>query len=258
MDVDKLVALEMGGKNTTIIHHDANKFHSISELIKSCYMTSGQRCVATTKVAIHQKVAEEFIALFHETAKRLVIDHPLDFENEPFMGPLIDQRSLDNYLNYMGMAIREGGEEIMRGKRIEKKYSGYYVTPSIHLFKKADSKSVFLNSEIFGPSCSFYIYKEIDEAINFANMGEYGLAASLFSNDRSLFKKCQQDIEVGVFNFNRSTAGASAKLPFGGVKGSGNHRPAAVSMIDSCVYPMSSLEVTATNKTKIEIPIGLI
>jgi succinylglutamic semialdehyde dehydrogenase len=255
--LDKLVALEMGGKNTTIVHNDASKHHTISELINACYMTTGQRCVSTSKVAIHEDIYEEFIELFHKTAKRLIVDHPVDYEVEPFMGPLIDQRSMENYLNYMGMAKREGAHEVMRGKQIERKTPGFYVTPSIHLFEEYDPKSVFLGSEIFGPNCSFVKYREIEEAIDFANMSDYGLAASLFTKDQGLFDKCVQDIQAGIFNFNRSTAGASAKLPFGGVKNSGNHRPAAVSMIDACVYPMASLQKLETESNEINVSHGL-
>jgi succinylglutamic semialdehyde dehydrogenase len=63
-----------------------------------------------------------------------------------------------------------------------------------------------------------------------------------------------EDLDLGVFNFNRSTVGASSKLPFGGVKGSGNFRPAAVSMIDACVYQMSSLETQDQSSKISEIP----
>ena len=71
------------------------------------------------------------------------------------MGPLIDKQAADNYLLFMGMAKREGAQEIMRGKVLEKKYPGYYVSPSIHYFDKADSSSHFLTSELFGPNTCF-------------------------------------------------------------------------------------------------------
>ena len=66
------------------------------------------------------------------------------------MGPLIDQLSVDNYLNFMGMAKREGIDEIMRGKLIQKNFEGYYVSPSIHVASKDQMKnSHFLTSELF-------------------------------------------------------------------------------------------------------------
>ena len=241
-DLGKLVALELGGKNTSIIHKDANLDYAMPELIKACFMTSGQRCVSTSLIPIHRSIAENFISKFHQLTKKIIVDHPIDHEKTPLMGPLIDQLSVDNYLNFMGMAKREGIEEIMRGKSIHKKFEGYYVSPSIHLAKKSQmEKSHFLTSELFGPNCTFVIYDELEEAIEIANGTEYGLAASIFTENEEVFNLCKFDIEAGQFNWNRSTVGASSLLPFGGVKNSGNHRPAAVSFIDSCVYPQSNL-----------------
>ena len=110
-DLSKLVALELGGKNTSIIHNDANLDLVLPELLKACFMTTGQRCVSTSLVPIHESIADQFIEKFHSYTKRLVIDHPIDHSEVPFMGPLIDEASLKNYLNYMGMAKREGFEE---------------------------------------------------------------------------------------------------------------------------------------------------
>ena len=150
-DLSKLVALELGGKNSSIIHHDADVSMVIPELLKACFMTTGQRCVSTSLVPIHESIADEFISKFHNYTKRLIIDHPTNYEIEPFMGPLIDQQSVDNYLNYMGMAKREGIEEIMRGKKINKKFQGHYVSPSIHLATPDQmNSSHFMTSELFG------------------------------------------------------------------------------------------------------------
>jgi succinylglutamic semialdehyde dehydrogenase len=243
-DLSKLVALELGGKNSSIIHQDANLDLVLPELLKACFMTTGQRCVSTSLVPIHESIADSFIEKFHSFTKRIIIDHPTEFEKTPFMGPLIDEPSRKNYLNYMGMAKREGFEEIMRGKQIEKKYQGHYVSPSIHLGTLDHlNKSIFLSSELFGPNCTFVKYKEIEDAINVVNNSEYGLAASIFTNDQEIKNLCLRDIDAGQLNINRSTVGASSALPFGGVKSSGNYRPAAVSFIDSCSYAQSSLEL---------------
>lgn len=243
-DLSKLVSLELGGKNPAIIHSDTNIRHALSEMIKGSFMTSGQRCTSTSLIILHRSLVDEFCEKFHGFAKKIIIDHPIDHEVDPFMGPLVDKNALDSYLLYMGMAKREGVEEIMRGKLLEKKYRGYYVTPSIHLCKSFDPKSLFLTSEIFGPNATIVPYDDIEEAIDLANSNEYGLASCVFSKDRSIFDKCRTEIDSGLINWNRSTAGASPKLPFGGVKNSGNYRPASIATMDSCVYQMASLEVS--------------
>lgn len=248
-DLSKLVSLELGGKNPAIIDENVNMDFVLEELIKGSFLTTGQRCTSTAIVAVHENIHQELISRFHEMAKRIIVDHPVEHEETPFMGPLIDQRSLDQYLLYMGMAKREGIEEVMRGKQLDKKHPGYYVSPSIHLAQKFDEASHFLSSEIFGPNCTFIPFKDFDEAIDIANRTEYGLAASVFTSEQAKFDHAVKNIDAGLINLNRSTVGASSKLPFGGVKNSGNYRPAAVSTIDSCVYQMASLEIRDTTPT---------
>ncbi|MCY4643143.1 MAG: aldehyde dehydrogenase family protein [Bacteriovoracales bacterium] len=243
-DLSKLVALELGGKNTTIVHRDANTPFALSELLKSCFLTSGQRCTSTSLVAIHRSLLDQFIDSFHRLTKKIIIDHPIEFEKSPFMGPLIDKKSMENYLTFMGTAKREKAQEIMRGKAIEKKYPGYYITPSIHYMENPDKSSHFIKSEIFGPNVTFIPYEEIEDAIALANAPDYGLAASVFTSNDTIFSLCASNIEVGILNHNRSTVGASSRFPFGGVGDSGNYRPAGVSMVDSCVYPQSCLRIS--------------
>lgn len=243
-DLSKLVALELGGKNTTIVHSDANLNYALSELLKSCFLTSGQRCTSTSIIAVHRSLMDQFVDHFHDLTKKIIIDHPIEFVKKPFMGPLIDQKAVESYLAFMGMAKREGAQEIMRGKVIEKKHPGHYVTPSIHYTEKPNTEGHFFKNEIFGPNVTFIPYSDIEEAIAIANTPDYGLAAAVFTADDTIFTKCALNISVGLLNHNRSTVGASSKLPFGGVKNSGNYRPAASAMVDACVYPQSCLRVT--------------
>lgn len=256
-DLSKLVALELGGKNSSIIHKDANTDLALEELLKACYLTAGQRCTSTSLIPIHRSVMNEFMDKFHNLSKKIIVDHPTDHEKTPFMGPLVDQRSLDQYLLFMGMAKREGFEEIMRGKQLTRKTEGYYVSPSIHFAEKWIEDSHFLQSEIFGPNTTFIPYDDIEEAIQITNSTEYGLAAGVFTADKEVFTKCLEEIDSGLVNHNRSTCGASAKLPFGGIKNSGNYHPAAVAMIDACVYQKASLQCEDAKATGLDKITGL-
>ncbi|MFN8371092.1 MAG: aldehyde dehydrogenase family protein [Bacteriovoracaceae bacterium] len=115
-----------------------------------------------------------------------------------------------------------------------------YVSPSIHFTDKLNPKSLFLTTEIFGPNCLILPYNEIEEAIEIANFGEYGLATSVFTRSKDIFNKCIQEIDSGLLNFNKASIGASAKLPFGGIKNSGNYRPAGSVTIFSHLGPFST------------------
>jgi succinylglutamic semialdehyde dehydrogenase len=168
----------------------------------------------------------------------------VDFKREPFMGPVIDEIAVKKYEEICKQGEKEGAQALLKSLPIECDFKGHYVSPSIYRMEKVNLESQYLQTEIFGPNCTFLPYNSIDEAIDIANCTEYGLAASVFTQDNGIYQQCIRDIDSGLINLNRSTVGASARLPFGGVKSSGNHHPAAVSMIDATAHMISSLETT--------------
>ncbi len=256
-DIDKMVALELGGKNSTIIHHDTNISHALPELLRACFLTTGQRCTSTSMILVHRKIEQQFIDEFKKVTERIRVGHPTLCKPEPFMGPLIDEAAMKMYFDFCEAGKREGAEEIVKPRALDVGFQGHYVSPSIHYAKKPDLSGKFIQEEIFGPNCFFVPYDDIEEAIKIVNCTPYGLAASIFTREQSLYERCVRDIESGLINLNRSTVGATARLPFGGVKNSGNHRPAAVSMVDHCVHAIASLETQDDNSSKITDVTGL-
>ena len=106
---------------------------------------------------------------------------------------------------------------------------------------EVDHFDVDHDEEIFGPLVQVTTVGSLDDAIEQAGRTRYGLAASVFTRDRAVFDTCFDRLSAGCLNWNVGTAGASSRLPFGGVGQSGNHRPAAALAIDSCAYPVASL-----------------
>lgn len=255
-DISKLVALELGGKNSTIIHHDVNITHALPELLRAAFLTTGQRCTSTSMILVHKKVEQEFIDQFKKLTERIRVGHPTKSTPEAFMGPLIDEHAQKLYFDFCKAGVDEGAEEIFSPKILDVGHRGYYVSPSIHYAKKPNLQGKFIQEEIFGPNCFFVPYEDINEAIAIANCTEYGLAASVFTRDPKIYELCLRDVNSGLINLNRSTVGATARLPFGGTKNSGNHHPAAVSMIDSCVNTVASLE-TIDDSSKVSDIVGL-
>ena len=255
-DLNKLVALELGGKNSTILHHDTNISHALPELLRASFLTSGQRCTSTSMILVHRKIEQEFINQFKAVTERIRVGHPLS-QPDPFMGPLIDEQAMNLYFEFTGFGKAEGAEEIVAPRRLDVGYDGYYVSPSIHYAKNPDLNGKFIQEEIFGPNCFFVPYDDIEEAIKIANSTQYGLAASVFTRSSEIYQLCLRDIDAGLINLNRSTVGATARLPFGGLKNSGNHHPAAVSMIDHCVGTVASLETLDDTSSKISDVLGL-
>lgn len=255
-DLTKLVALELGGKNATILHSDTNIDHALAEVLRSCFLSSGQRCTSTSMIIVHEKIEQEFISKFTELTKRILVDHPTKAKVQPFMGPLIDAGAKKLYDDYCANALKHGAEELLFDQTNPTEFDGFYANPSIHYLKNATKDSPLTQDEIFGPNVCFMPYSNIDNAIEIANMSDYGLAASIFTGDKEIYKTCIQDIDSGLINLNRSTVGASSRLPFGGVKNSGNYHPAAVSMIDHTVSTVASLE-TLDNSSNLDGVIGL-
>ncbi|MGZ3689887.1 MAG: succinylglutamate-semialdehyde dehydrogenase, partial [Pseudobdellovibrio sp.] len=220
----KLLALEMGGKNATVVWEDADLDKAIYETLIGAYLSTGQRCSGTSRLILHDKIADEFTDRFYQAAKKLSIGH---WSKNPFMGPLINGAAVEKYIRFQEMANRENCESLMRGKALELEHKGHYVTPSIHLVKSFDEKSLYQKTEIFGPNVAIYRSSDFDKTIEMVNSTGYGLVMALFTKNRELYEKALLQARVGLLNLNRTTNGASSRLPFGGMGKSGNDRPSA-------------------------------
>jgi len=245
----KILALEMGGKNATVVWEDADIEKAIYETLVGAYMSTGQRCSGTSRLILHDKIADQFTDRFYQAAKKLSIGH---WSKNPFMGPLINGPAVEKYIRFQEMANRENCESLMRGKSLELEHKGFYVTPSIHLVKSYDENSVYQKTEIFGPNVAIYRSSDFEKAMEMVNSTGYGLAMSLFTKDKDLYETALLKARVGILNWNRTTNGASSRLPFGGMGKSGNDRPSAHFAIQYCTVPVASLEdPTTLYKTKL-------
>jgi len=245
----KILALEMGGKNATVVWEDADIDKAIYETIVGAFMSSGQRCSGTSRVILHDKIADEFTERFYKTTKKLTIGH---WSTNSFMGPLINAGSVEKYIRFQEMANRENCENLMRGKVLDLDFKGHYVTPSIHLVKRFDKNSVYQKTEIFGPNVAIYRSSDFDNTMEMVNSTGYGLVMALFTKNKELYQQALLQARVGLLNWNRTTNGASSRLPFGGMGKSGNDRPSAHFAVQYCTVPVASLEDhTTLDKTKL-------
>lgn len=237
----KILALEMGGKNATIVWDDADLNKALYETTIGAFMSTGQRCSCTSRIILHDSIADKFIDKFYETAKKLSIGY---WQDNPFMGPLINAGAVEKYVRFQEIASREGAERLMRGKALDLDKKGYYVTPSICLVDKFREDSVYQKSEIFGPNVAIYRTKDLDEALKINASTGFGLVTSIFTKNRSIYEETLFRARSGLVNWNRTTNGASSKLPFGGMGKSGNDRPAADFAVTYCTVPVASHEDT--------------
>jgi len=236
----KLLALEMGGKNTSIVLEDANLDQVAHELTQAAFLTCGQRCTATSRVVARAEILDELVDRVRAMAARITTGDAL--EEDAFMGPIINEPSYKRFL--ASQQDDEGGKltPILRGGAARDDLDGYFLSPGLWRANEVDPNGTHQAHEIFGPDIVFYSASSDDEAARIANATEFGLAMSVFSADRERYENFIYQLDTGILNFNRSTAGASSKLPFGGVKKSGNHRPAAVWAGLYCTYPQAQMQ----------------
>ncbi len=233
-DYSKILALEMGGYNSTLIWDYKDKKQAVAETLKGCFWTAGQRCSSTSQIILHKSISSEFIEDFVCSAKKIQVDH---WSKNPFMGALIDSSSVRRFFSFQEEIKKQGGKILLEGKKLKNK-KGYYVTPGIYKMK-FDKSSTIGTKETFTPQVLIYETKSLDKVLEMINHSSYGLVLSLWTEDKKVKEKIFYQAKVGLINYNLSSIGASGSLPFGGLGKSGNNRPAGAFAIDSCVTPLA-------------------
>jgi aldehyde dehydrogenase (NAD+) len=221
----------MGGKNIIIVMDDANLELAVDGAVWGGFGTTGQRCTAASRVAVHKSVYGEFISRFVERVKKLKVGDGLDATVE--MGPCINEQQLKTVMEYVEIGKNEGAKLLTGGNRLD---SGAYAKGWFHaptVFGDCGAKMRIAQEEIFGPVVSVIPVGGFDEAIEVANGVPYGLSASIYTRDVNQAFQAIRDLYTGIVYVNAPTIGAETHLPFGGTKKTGNgHREAAIAAID--------------------------
>jgi acyl-CoA reductase-like NAD-dependent aldehyde dehydrogenase len=227
----KHYSLEMGGKNIILVMDDANLDLAIEGSVWGGFGTSGQRCTAASRVAVHKSVYQEFVSRFVERVKKLVVGDGLDPSVE--MGPCINERQLNTVMSYVEIGKKEGAKLLVGGNRLESgaHAKGWFHEPTI--FGDCAPQMRVAQEEIFGPVVSLIPFDSLEQGIEIANGVPYGLSASIYTRNVNRAFAAMQNLYTGIVYVNAPTIGAETHLPFGGTKQTGNgHREAAIAAID--------------------------
>jgi aldehyde dehydrogenase (NAD+) len=227
----KKVHLEMGGKNVIMIMDDANLELAVDGCLWGGFGTSGQRCTAASRVVVHEKVHDAFVEQFVARAKTLVVGDGLDEATD--MGPSNSEAQLNTVMDYVRIGREEGATLATGGSRLrDGAYAaGYFHEPTV--FVDVDPRMRIAREEIFGPVVSVMRCRSLDEAIAIGNGVDYGLSASIYTQDINRAFTAMRDLDTGIFYVNAPTIGAEVHLPFGGTKHTGNgHREAGTAALD--------------------------
>jgi succinylglutamic semialdehyde dehydrogenase len=221
---------------------DADEDKAIYDALVSAFVSTGQRCTALSRLIVVGKPAraDAVADRLARLAKSVVVGHPLD--EAIFMGPLASEAALQRFeAGLLQAKSSRGVEEVLASTRIEPRgLKGCYVTPAVHRVHRPE-RSPYEREELFGPDVGIYHAGDVDEAIMMANDSDYGLACSVHTKNPQSFEYCAARIEAGCVNWNAPTVGASGRLPFGGLKRSGNHRPAGLFSTLYCAAPVAML-----------------
>jgi len=235
----KLLALEMGGKNTSIVLKDANLEQAAHDIAFAAYMTTGQRCSATSRIVLEAEVFDGFVDLFRDISSRITVGDTID--ETTFMGPLVNEAAFDKFLKAQTDTEDHRLVNLLKGGRTREDLDGYFVSPALWHATSCNPRGTHQAAEIFGPDVVLYKATKHEELATIANATDFGLAMSVYTADEERFEDIGYDLEAGIVNMNRSTCGASSRLPFGGVKQSGNHRPSALLAGLYTAYPQAQL-----------------
>ena len=227
----KHCSLEMGGKNIIIVMEDANLELAVDGAVWGGFGTSGQRCTAASRVAVHKSVYKEFVERFVQRVKSLKVGNGLDSTVE--MGPCINEQQLQTVMSYVEIGKVEGAKLLTGGNRLEGGdfAKGWFHAPTV--FGDCAPGMRISQEEIFGPVVSVIPIDSFEQAIEVANGVPYGLSASIYTRNVNRAFQATRDLYTGIVYVNAPTIGAETHLPFGGTKQTGNgHREAAIAAID--------------------------
>lgn len=219
----KRVSLELGGKNAQIVMDDANLDLALDGVLWGAFGTTGQRCTATSRLIIHEKVYDKFLNMVINRTQKLRLGDGL--KEDVDVGPCVNEKQRETVEEYVKIAKQEGAKIVAGGKRAtgDGLSKGWFHEPTI----VADVLPTMrvAKEEIFGPVLSVIKVKSLEEAIEVSNNTTYGLSSSIYTQDINNAYKAIRDIKAGITYINSPTIGAEAHMPFGGVKETGNgHR----------------------------------
>ncbi len=231
-----MLALEMGGNNPLVVW-DVDDVQAVATLIvQSAFMSSGQRCTCARKLIVEQgRAGDAVVEALLARMETIRVGEPFEVP-APFMGCLINNRTVDHLLGVQEMYCAAGAKILSPMKRLQEGLP--FLSAG---FVDVSQRKHIPDEEFFGPFLQLRRVANWDNALVEANATSYGLAAGLLSDRKTRWDVFRHEIRAGVVNWNRPTTGASSAMPFGGVGHSGNLRPSAYYAADYCAYPMASL-----------------
>jgi len=251
-------SLEMGGKNGIIVTEEADLDIALHSAVMSSFKTTGQRCVSSERLIVHEDLYDEFKQRYVDLAQDVSVGDPLD--EDTFMGPVVDESQVEKFHKYNDLARQEGANVLVDRADLnddeipDGHANGHWVGPFVYEVDY-DEDLRCIKEEVFGPHVALIEYSgDVDDAIEIHNDVDYGLAGAIVSEDYRQINRYRDVGEAGLAYANLPCIGAEVQLPFGGVKKSGKGAPSARESIEAVTERTA---FTLNNSKEIEMAQGL-
>ncbi len=249
-DEERPLWVQTGGKGWAIVCADADLDRAAYEIVSGAFLTSGQRCNATSRLMVEREVAEEVLRRIRALTAQLNIAPPTD--PDAFCGPLVDSHArasfqfhLDRYKDAGVDFVIDGGVDPARLSEGMTRRGQAYVAPAIALLDGDLPQGISLPEEIEGPLLVLQVIDDAREAVAAYNRHPYGLAAAIFTKTESRFHELARDLRAGAVNWNRGTIVASVRFPNAGLRRSGKGAEGNAALLLACTWAQSNLAVNS-------------
>lgn len=235
--------LELGGKNPALVFPEADLEKTVSGLIYNAFYNSGQACTNPERFLIHESMFDEFMDEFAARVKDIVVGNSMDERTE--VGPQVSAAHRENVLGFIERAQAEGASIRAQATLPDDLEDGYYVPPTV--FDEIELDMEIVSNEVFGPVVAPMAFENEAEAIELANGVEYGLAASIWTQNVNRAHRVANQLEAGIITINHPTRGRQG-VPFGGYKRSGMGRKKGLEETMREYMQVKSVQMDLTDK----------
>ena len=223
----KQVWLETGGKSPNLIFSDCHDLESAAKMAAfGIFFNQGEVCSANSRLLIDRKIKDEFLSKILVLTKTMQPGNPLNPNSK--MGAMVNEEQTNRVMNYIDKG-KASANLITGGERVKVDGKGCFIQPTI--FDNVNQNDIIAREEIFGPVLSVIAFDTEEEALQIANKSEYGLAASVWTDDLSRALRVSKKLNAGTVSVNTVDA-LSPVTPFGGVKQSGFGRDLSLHSFD--------------------------
>lgn len=213
----KKTVLELGGSDPFIVLADASLDDAVKSAVTGRYQNTGQVCMAAKRFIVEAAIAEEFEARFKAAVQALTMGDPLDENN--YLGPMARFDLRDELDNQVQQTLKEGARLVLGGEKIAGE--GNYYAPTI--LSDVTTEMTAFREELFGPVAAIAVARDADHALAIANDSEFGLSATIWTEDSEIAERLADQIETGAVFINGNGA-SDPRVTIGGVKKSGYGR----------------------------------